>query len=322
MNTPSLYSEELVLRVNELFHDLAIPKYGELHSSHIKSEGERWRRLAQRFLPAGPAVLADIGTGMGMVPVTIGPYLGSAYTVLASDISRAMLDAARANIENEGFPWKAEYVKLAGSMPFTLPYADGSIDVITMNSVLHHIKGTERFREEIDRVLKPGGLFFVGHEPNALFRERKILWYGYRLLYGLLNPKYALRSRPARALGLYRLSSAIFYRLQPERGAALRGIMSSMNEQLMREGLIRKPLMTDEIGEITDILDRDGFDPLALNPAYEVVHLESYNHIGQVSVEHGGNGLIRACDRWLRKRYPIAGGTFFLILRKPFSGAG
>ncbi len=93
-------------------------------------------------------------------------------------------------------------------------------------------------------------------------------------------------------------------------------MMNGINDTLLREGLIDKPLGLDEIGEITDILDREGFDPLTLVPEYEILHLESYNHIIQVSITQAGNPLIRAYDRWLARRYPTSGGTFFLVLRK------
>jgi ubiquinone/menaquinone biosynthesis C-methylase UbiE len=319
MNPTSAYSEQLVLRVNEIYHDFANPHYDDIHREQIGSEGERWRRLAARFLPASPFVLADIGTGLGLVPVSIGGLLKPEDRLIASDLSQGMLDAARRNIEREKFPWSVEYVKLTGTVPYRLPFESGSLDVVTMSSVLHHIKETGAFLGEIDRVLKPGGIFFIAHEPNALFRHRKLLWGSYRFLYALLNPTFALRSRPARALGIYSLTMKIYHRLRPGRGDTARAMMSTINDQLLREGLIRAPLGLDEIGEITDILDREGFDPLTLVPAYEVLHLESYNHIGQVSIDKAKNRLVSAYDRWLGKRYPTSGSTFFLVLHKPQS---
>lgn len=317
VNPTSLYSEELVLRVNELFHDHATRVYTDIHEVMTGKGEERWRRLAARFLPPSPVVLADIGTGMGLVPLTIGPLLKEGDRVLLSDISQGMLDAAQENIERAGFPWSAEYLKLSGTVPLTLPFADRSVNVITMNSVLHHIKDTGRFIAEVDRILKPGGIFVVAHEPNVLFRRRKILWRGYKLIYPIINPKYALRSRPARALGIYKLVMAIYFRLRPDRGAAGRSMLEEMNAQLRREGLITQPLGLDEIGEITDIHDAEGFDPLGLVPGYEVVHLETYNHIGQVSIDNAQNRVISRYENWLRRRYPTEGCTFFLILRKP-----
>jgi hypothetical protein len=112
---------------------------------------------------------------------------------------------------------------------------------------------------------------------------------------------------------------SIYYRLRPDRGASAQKMLDGMNAQLMSEGLIDRPLTQGEIGEITDILDREGFDPFALAPSYEVVHLESYNHIGQVSIDMAKNRVIGAYDRWLRGRYPTSGSTFFLILRKKSS---
>jgi ubiquinone/menaquinone biosynthesis C-methylase UbiE len=310
------YSEQLVLRVNELYHDLSEGHYGDVHREILGAEGERWRRLAPAFLPPSPRVFADIGTGMGMVPVSIGALLSREDRLIAADISQRQLDAARENIERERFPWSVEYVKLEPAIPFTLPLATSSLDVVTMNSVLHHIKETEGFLAEVDRVLRPGGVFVVAHEPNAAFTERALLWWSYRALYALFNPRFALRSRPARALGIYRAAMAVFARLRPEKAAVARRMVDVINERVMSERLVERPLTLDQIGEITDILDSTGFHPRRLMPRYDVIHLETYNHLGQLSIERD-RGFVRALDAWLKKRLPESGATFFIALRKP-----
>jgi ubiquinone/menaquinone biosynthesis C-methylase UbiE len=316
MNLTDRYSEQLVLRVNELFHDLSEGHYADVHEEILGAEGERWQRIAPAFLPPPPRVIADIGTGMGMVPVSIGRLLTADDHVIAADISQKQLDAARVNIERERFPWSVEYVKLEPAIPFRLPFADSSLDVVTMNSVLHHIKETAGFLAEVDRILKPGGSFVVAHEPNAVFTESKGLWWSYRALYALLNPRFALRSRPARALGIYRLAMAVFARLRPDKAAVSRRMVDEVNRKVLAEKLIDRPLTLDELGEITDILDNVGFHPRRLMPEYEVMHLETYNPLGQLSIERD-RGVVRAYGAWLQRRRPEAGATFFLALRKP-----
>jgi ubiquinone/menaquinone biosynthesis C-methylase UbiE len=317
MTTTDQYSEQLVLRVNELFHDLSDGQYSDVHEEILGVEADRWRRAASRFLPEPPRVVADIGTGMGMVPIAIGRVLTRDDRVIAADISQRQLEAARRNIEKERFPWSVEYVKLEPKLPFTLPFADRSLDVVTMNSVLHHIKETGGFLREVDRVLRPGGVFIVGHEPNAAFTENRFRWYSYRMLYALLDPAFALRSRPARALGIYRLAMAVHARLRPGRAAVARNLVDVVNERVLAERLIDRPLTLDEVADITDILDSTGFHPRRLMPGYELLHLETYNHLAQLSITHAKGRIISAYDRWLGRRLPESGATFFVVLRKP-----
>lgn len=321
MTTTDQYSEQLVLRVNELFHDLSDGQYSDVHEEILGVEAERWKRSAERYLPPSPRVIADIGTGMGMVPVAIGGVLSQRDHLIAADISQRQLEAARRNIEREGFGWSVEYVKLEPALPFTLPFADASLDAITMNSVLHHIKETGGFLREVDRVLKPGGVFFIGHEPNAAFTENRVRWYSYRMLYALLDPGFALRSRPARALGIYRLAMAVHARLRPQRAAVARNLVEQVNACVLSEKLIDRPLTLDEVADITDILDSTGFHPRRLMPGYELLHLETYNHLAQLSITHARGRIIRAYDEWLGRRLPESGATFFVVLRKPDGAA-
>ena len=74
--------------------------------------------------------------------------------------------------------------------------------------------------------------------------------------------------------------------------------------QLFGRHAFAEPLGQDEIGEITDISEREGFDPLGLAPTYDVVHLESYHHIGHVSIDKAHNRLVSAYDAWLNVAHP------------------
>jgi len=70
------YSERIVQRVNELYHDIASKEYQSHRPEIFEHERQRWDHVAKRFLLTGKSLVAvDIGTGTGFVPLTIGHFL-------------------------------------------------------------------------------------------------------------------------------------------------------------------------------------------------------------------------------------------------------
>jgi ubiquinone/menaquinone biosynthesis C-methylase UbiE len=316
-NATAPYSEQLVLRVNELFFNAANEGYKEVHEEMESHERERWIRLAQRFLQFDkPITLIDIGSGTGFVPLVVAPLMKAEDTVVCSDLSDGMLEIARRNIAAQTFRCRFSFKKIEGSIPYHLPFETASAEVITMNSVLHHIKETDQFLDEIDRVLQPGGLLFIAHEPNQRFRTHSFLWHNYQALRPLTNPRLVLMEW-ARKLGVSSFLRRILYRLRPDRKRKATALIDGINRRLLAEKLIDRPITMDEIGTITDIRDQEGFDPEQLRRGYELLHLETYNHMLLVTIKHLRNSLIQRYELWLRRKYPDAGATFFLVLRKP-----
>lgn len=175
-----------------------------------------------------------------------------------------------------------------------------------MNSVLHHIKETGEFFREIDRVLKPEGVFFLGHEPNRRFVESRGLRLNYAILKGLLMPRHTL-IKASHRLGLYPLMLRIYHAIRPakrDRGLARLG---RNNTTLRSQGLIKRDLTFEEIAGITDIRDSEGFDARNLYPGFESLSLETYNHMLLISIKHGDRALIRKYESMLRRRYPDRG---------------
>lgn len=60
-----------------------------------------------------------------------------------------------------------------------LPFDDNSFDVVYSNGVLHHVPDIELSFKEVNRVLRPGGIFYVIlYNKNSLFFRLTIsLWY-------------------------------------------------------------------------------------------------------------------------------------------------
>jgi ubiquinone/menaquinone biosynthesis C-methylase UbiE len=80
--------------------------------------------------------------------------------VVATDLAEHMLRVARRNVELAGLSHRIDLVKAdAKGARDLLP--DASFDVVTSNSIVHHIPKPGPLFAEMLRLLAPGGLLFV-----------------------------------------------------------------------------------------------------------------------------------------------------------------
>jgi ubiquinone/menaquinone biosynthesis C-methylase UbiE len=99
----------------------------------------------------------DAGTGTALIPIEM-MRRGIAAVVTASDLAESMLAVARENIREAGFE-TAIFPVLRDCKQ--MPEPDSTYDAVMSNSIVHHIPEPRMLFQELWRVLKPGGLFFV-----------------------------------------------------------------------------------------------------------------------------------------------------------------
>ncbi|PJE59818.1 MAG: hypothetical protein COU85_01600, partial [Candidatus Portnoybacteria bacterium CG10_big_fil_rev_8_21_14_0_10_44_7] len=172
--------------INRIFHEVEADFYDQRHPE-ILAERRRWQNLAEKYLPRlrRPRVVLDVGTGTGFVAGLLAPYLSAADQIICTDISPQMLASAKNALKD--FSGRVELVENDGEQLNFLP--SGSVSLVALNSVLHHLPDYERLLSEIDRVLQPGGLFCVLHEPNQKFAQSGFLVFISRAL-NFLNSKF------------------------------------------------------------------------------------------------------------------------------------
>jgi ubiquinone/menaquinone biosynthesis C-methylase UbiE len=162
-----------------LYHDWEAGTYDDKWSI---SFDERCISYARDRLCAllGPEVLRtepwpypkalEIGAGTGFFSLNLR-QAGVLDAVHVTDVSAGMVDAARENARRLGFEVEGA---VAGAE--SLPYDDGTFDVVVGHAVLHHIPDVEAALREVLRVLKPGGRFAIAGEPTRIGD-----WYARRL---------------------------------------------------------------------------------------------------------------------------------------------
>jgi ubiquinone/menaquinone biosynthesis C-methylase UbiE len=116
---------------------------------HIRDE------LVLAAAPRSGDRAVDLGAGTGFVTLPLARQVAS---VIAVDISSAMLHALADNAEREGLEVQTQAADLS-----TFDLADGSVDLVVSNYALHHL--TDRDKEalvrRVRRWLRPGGRFVI-----------------------------------------------------------------------------------------------------------------------------------------------------------------
>lgn len=312
MTHPQLtHNRQLVLRVNELFHDLENKEYEHVHPEIFEHEKQRWDRMLKTHLSAAdtPRTIVDIGAGTGFVGERLLAHMKPADTLICADISAKMLEICTEKLRAVPGAPTVTALKMEDEH-IALP--DNCAAVVTMNSVLHHLPDSHLFLSEIVRILQPGGFLYIGHEPNRRFYSSAALAAQVQLLRHI---------SPARAAALVlkktgRSTSSIMKKDT---------MLDAINEQLLKEQVITAPLTRSELSASIDTHSptaggmnrtQEGFDPFTvLNPwtNMQIQAVETYNHLSKLS---GKKKILKHYERLLEHLFPKTGATFFMVASK------
>ncbi len=129
----------------------------------------------------GPIKLLELGCGTGNLTAFLAQKPNCAVT--AVDISPDMIRQAQKKLKN---------VEFHASPIERLPFENGTFDVVTGYSVLHHLPDLRESFDEISRVLKPNGSFVFGEPVESVLDKHKNL---YRALKAPFYPLYVFSKK-------------------------------------------------------------------------------------------------------------------------------
>ena len=132
-------------------------RFGRFAPSYVTSAGHaRGAELERLLALAAPQAewrALDVATGGGHTALKIAPHVRQ---IVASDLTPAMLEAARAHIGLQ-----APNAAFTAADAEALPFADEAFDLLTCRIAPHHFPDVFAFVRECARVLKPGGRLVV-----------------------------------------------------------------------------------------------------------------------------------------------------------------
>jgi ubiquinone/menaquinone biosynthesis C-methylase UbiE len=96
----------------------------------------------------------DVATGDGAFVQLLVHHLKDFTEIIGVDCDQAALELAGRGFQDD----RISFERLSGEH---LPYEDGCFDTVCISNSLHHLVNIEKTLGEMQRVLKPGGLFII-----------------------------------------------------------------------------------------------------------------------------------------------------------------
>ncbi|MEA2211622.1 MAG: hypothetical protein QOF83_1570 [Solirubrobacteraceae bacterium] len=163
----ALRSADEIREVNTRYHDVAADTYDSKWGIDFGPVGQqqvlgKLRKLLGRELDDGYDRSLEIGAGTGYFSLNL-LQAGVVGEATCTDISPGMVNTLRGNAERLGLT-----VRAARADAESLPFADGSFDLVLGHAVLHHLPNLRRAFAEFHRVLRPGGRIVFAGEPSRM----------------------------------------------------------------------------------------------------------------------------------------------------------
>ena len=152
------------------------PRAKEDLARRYDAASRNWNRITRRYGLAGAyrrsliasgvadvleevrpqAEVLDCGIGSGALAIVLNSILADTPNIHGIDLSSKMLARAAAEMQRAGLTPDLRQADI-----LSMPFADGSFDVVMAAHVIEHLPDPQLALKEMVRVLKPGGMLFL-----------------------------------------------------------------------------------------------------------------------------------------------------------------
>jgi ubiquinone/menaquinone biosynthesis C-methylase UbiE len=157
---------EEIRDVNTRYHDDAAATYDAKWGIDFGPIGlEQVAQKLRKVMGTEPAGLGDaleVGAGTGYFSLNL-LLAGRISSSTCTDISPGMLRVLEGNAQRLGLD-----IRTAACEAESLPFEDGSFDLVLGHAVLHHLPDLDAAFREFHRVLRPGGRIVFAGEPSRV----------------------------------------------------------------------------------------------------------------------------------------------------------
>ncbi len=124
-------------------------------------------------------IALDVGCGPGQIPILMARRWPG-LRITGVDAAAHMIEEARRAAARADVAISFQVVQAGSGDSRRLPFADHCFDLVTCNSVLHHLEDPVAVLDEIARVAKPEGAVLVRdlRRPSALACPWHVRWFG------------------------------------------------------------------------------------------------------------------------------------------------
>jgi ubiquinone/menaquinone biosynthesis C-methylase UbiE len=162
-------------RVVIFLYDLYAPRYDKIKEYQPPYEYYFLARpILGEIYPLSDPLVLDVATGTGRLPIALCDHEDFNGHVIATDLSRRMLEQAAAKMQGEA---RITFLRCAAER---LPFPDNSFDVVTCLEALEFMESREDALRECVRVLRPGGVLLITNRintrtmPGRLWRDDEV----------------------------------------------------------------------------------------------------------------------------------------------------
>jgi ubiquinone/menaquinone biosynthesis C-methylase UbiE len=121
----------------------------------------------------------DVGCGPGQIPIMIAQQWPG-LRVVGIDAADTMIAQARSNAQKAGVPISFQVLRIGPEGNARLRFDNSTFDLVTCNSVLHHLEDPVAVLNDIARVAKPTGAILIRdlRRPSAPAVGLHVRWFG------------------------------------------------------------------------------------------------------------------------------------------------